>query len=151
MKLVFRLFKAGALFSFMTMIVVVGIQVFARYFLDTAPPWTEEVARIMFIYTVAFGTAAGIVNGDFIRLDLIARYLPAGILNWLDVITDVIIIIFAALLFMGSIHFVKLGMDEISPALEITMGYIFMSMGITALAVFIFTLKHLWQIIKNKR
>lgn len=150
MKMVFRLFNAGALLSLTSMIIVVGMQVFARYFMESAPHWTEEAARIMFIYTVAFGTAAGIMNGDFIRLDLIDRYLPAGLRRWLDVITDVVVIVFAGFLIAGSIQFIKLGMDEMSPALEVTMGFVFISMAVIGLAVFVFTLMHLWQIIKYK-
>ena len=36
-------------------IVSVMIQVIARTFLPTAPNWTEEAARYLFIYMVAFG------------------------------------------------------------------------------------------------
>lgn len=145
MKMVSRLFKTGAVLSLTLMIVVVGIQIFARYFLKTSPAWTEEAARILFIYAVAFGTGTGIRNGDFIRLDLIDKFLPERIKHWLDLMTDIFILIFAGLLFSGSIAFIKLGMDESSPALEISMGFVFISMAVIGLAIIVFTLDHLHQ------
>ncbi len=147
---VYKLFKAGALLSMSAMIAVVTLQVFARYFLDATPHWTEEAARMLFIYAVAFGTAIGIKNGDFIRLDLIGKYLTPAMDRLLDLVTDVAVVLFAFLLVVSSINFVRLGMDELSPALELTMGFIFISLAIIGLAVFLFTITKLVQSIKDK-
>lgn len=153
MKLVgwiYKLFKAGALFSMTAMILVVTLQVFTRYFMDTTPHWTEEAARMLFIYAVAFGTGIGIKNGDFIRLDLIGKYITPAVDRLLDFIIDVAVVLFAVLLMISSINFVRLGMDELSPALELTMGFIFISLSIIGLAVFLFTMTKLMQSIKDK-
>jgi TRAP-type transport system small permease protein len=149
-KQISRLFKAGALVSLVSMIAVVSLQVFSRYFMDTTPHWTEEAARMLFIYAVAFGTGAGIQNGDFIRLDLIGKYLSPAAEWWLDVATDAIIVIFAVFLIAGSIQFISLGMDELSPALQITMGFVFISIALIGLAIILFTVGHFRLILKNK-
>ena len=86
-----KLYKAGALVSFTAMIVVVVLQVFTRYFIESAPHWTEELARIFFIYSVAFGTGTGFQNGDFIRLDLIQKYISGRLERMLNIITDIIV------------------------------------------------------------
>lgn len=150
MKLIYHLFKTGALISLSAMIVAVTIQVFARFFLESAPHWTEEAARIFFIYSVGFGTAIGIKNGDFIRLDLINNYLPARRSRFLNIITDVAVIVFAVILTTHSIKFVQLGMDELSPALQITMGFVFISITLIGLSVIIFTFANLYQSFKRK-
>lgn len=150
MSLISGLFKAGTLVSLGSMIAVVTLQVFTRFFMDSTPHWTEEAARMLFIYTVAFGTGTGLQNGDFIRLDLIEKYLSPAAERWLDISTDVIVIAFAILLFVGNMHFVRLGMDELSPALQITMGFIFISISIIGLAIIIFTTAHLWHTLTRK-
>jgi TRAP-type transport system small permease protein len=149
-KQISRLFKTGALVSLVSMIAVVSLQVFSRYFMDTTPHWTEEAARMLFIYAVAFGTGAGIQNGDFIRLDLIGKYLSPAAEWWLDVATDAIIMIFAVFLIAGSIQFIRLGMDELSPALQITMGFVFISIALIGLAIILFTVGHFRLSLKNK-
>jgi TRAP-type transport system small permease protein len=149
-KLISILFKAGALVSLVSMIAVVTLQVFTRFFMDSSPHWTEEAARMLFIYAVAFGTGTGLQNGDFIRLDLIEKYLSPVVGRWLDIITDVIVIVFAILLLTGSINFIRLGMDELSPALQITMGFVFISISIIGLAIIIFTFAHLVHSLASK-
>ncbi len=150
MKLIDKLFKTGALISLTAMITAVTIQVFTRLFMDTTPHWTEEAARIFFIYSVAFGTGTGLRNGDFVRLDLIDSSMSRKTGRILDAVTDIIVTIFAIVLFVHSLRFVRLGMDELSPALEITMGLVFISMAIIGLAIAIFTVADLQQIFKEK-
>lgn len=150
MKMIYHLFKAGALISLTAMITAVTIQVFARFFLESAPHWTEEAARVFFIYSVGFGTAIGIKNGNFIRLDLINNYLPARLSRLLNVFTDVAVIAFAVILTVHSIKFVQLGMDELSPALQITMGFVFISITLIGISVILFTAANLYHSFKGK-
>jgi TRAP-type transport system small permease protein len=150
MKLVHRIITTGAFFSLSAMIVVVTIQVFSRYFMESTPHWTEEAARIFFIYSVAFGTGIGIRNGDFIMLNLIGKYLSAR-QDWLlQLIILILTVAFSIILIIGSLKFVLLGMDEKSPALEITMGFVFLSMVIIGLAIALFTLEQIYQLTKRQ-
>lgn len=138
-----RLFATGTFISLAGMIMVVGIQVFFRFFMEATPHWTEEAARMLFIYSVAFGTGTGITNGDFIRLNLIGKYLSPGAERYLQLITDIVITGFSVIIIFYSFEFVALGMDEKSPALQIPMGLVFFSMVMIGLAIFIFTLEGL--------
>lgn len=149
LRLVHRLFNAGAFLGLGSMITVVGIQVFFRFFMETTPHWTEEAARIFFIYSVAFGTGTGIINGDFIRLNLIGKYLSARSERFLQLFTDMVITAFSVILVIHSIKFVRLGMDEYSPALEISMGFVFVSMVIIGISIFIFTLEGMYFNLKG--
>src|SRR6056297_1352590 len=137
-KVTYKLFNAGALISLGAMILIVALQVFTRFFMESTPHWTEEAARIFFIYSVAFGTAIGVKNGDFIKLNLIGKYLSAWNDRLLNIFIDLTTIAFALILIIHSVKFVKLGMDELSPALEITMGFVFISITIIGLSIVVF-------------
>lgn len=149
MKVTYKLFNAGALISLGAMIIIVALQVFTRFFMESTPHWTEEAARIFFIYSVAFGTAIGIKNGDFVKLNLIGKYLSSRNDRLLNIFVDLTTIAFALILILHSIKFVKLGMDELSPALEITMGFVFLSITIIGLSIVFFTLENLFHLIKS--
>lgn len=149
MKVTYKLFNAGALISLGAMIIIVALQVFTRFFMESTPHWTEEAARIFFIYSVAFGTAIGIKNGDFVKLNLIGKYLSSRNDRLLNIFIDLTTIAFALILILHSIKFVKLGMDELSPALEITMGFVFLSITIIGLSIVFFTLENLFHLIKS--
>jgi TRAP-type transport system small permease protein len=151
LRIIDRLFTAGAVFSLVSMIIVVAVQVFFRFFIESTPHWTEEAARIFFIYSVAFGTAAGIRNGDFISLDIIGRYLPPKKNRLLQVLTDISVILFSTVMAVSSIRFVGYGLDERSPALEISMSIVFFSMVIISLGIAIFTFEHLFRLIRGEK
>ena len=51
------------------------IQVTARTFLPTAPNWTEEAARFLFIYMVAFGGNAAVITDEYVGVEMLTEFL----------------------------------------------------------------------------
>lgn len=61
-------------------LLVVGfLQVMGRYTGLIFMPWTEEVARLLFVWVVWVGAAAGLIRGTHIRFDFVVERLPARI------------------------------------------------------------------------
>ena len=58
-------------------LLVVGVlQVTSRYTGLMFVPWTEEVARLLFVWVVWIGAAAAIFRGSHIRFDFLVERLP---------------------------------------------------------------------------
>jgi TRAP-type C4-dicarboxylate transport system permease small subunit len=70
--------------------------------------------------------------------------------KWLTIFTDVAVIVFAIILTFHSVKFVQLGMVELSPALQITMGFVFISITLIGLSVILFTIANLYYSLKGK-
>jgi len=58
LKTLNKLLSLGTLLSTIGFIGSTVIQIFARFFLASAPSWTEEASRLFFIYAMSF--AAGL-------------------------------------------------------------------------------------------
>jgi TRAP-type C4-dicarboxylate transport system permease small subunit len=59
-------------------LLVVGfLQVMSRYTGLVFLPWTEEAARLLFVWVVWVGAAAGLFRGTHIRFDFVVDRLPA--------------------------------------------------------------------------
>lgn len=68
------------------LLVVVGfLQVVSRYTGVIFIPWTEEVARLLFVWVVWLGAAAALIRGSHIRFDFILDRLPAQLRQSLEV------------------------------------------------------------------
>ena len=52
-------------------IISVLIQVIARTFLPVAPNWTEEAARYLFIYMVAFAGNAAVISDEYVGVEIL--------------------------------------------------------------------------------
>ena len=50
-----KILSAGTLISTLALLSSVIIQIYGRFFMESAPSWTEEAARVFFIYTMSFG------------------------------------------------------------------------------------------------
>lgn len=134
-KYIDLLVETGVVLSLLGMVISVVIQVFTRFFMESAPHWTEEAARIFFIFSVAFGSGLAIRDHAFVQLDYFMNKLNTSNKKIIQIIIHVIILLFGLLLSYYSIKFIEIGSSETSPSLQINMSYVFSSMLILGILV----------------
>lgn len=64
----------GALIA--TMAVLMSIQVIGRFVFQHPPEWTEELARVAFVYATFLGGALAVSRGAHLGIDILADALP---------------------------------------------------------------------------
>ncbi|MEM7800115.1 MAG: HDIG domain-containing metalloprotein [Chloroflexota bacterium] len=69
-KSISRILKYGTLLSSWLLIGSVLLQIFARFFLESAPAWTEEASRLFFIYSVAFAAGLAFKDDYYVYLEV---------------------------------------------------------------------------------
>lgn len=72
-----KLLEWGAGLLLCLMVVVGFLQVLGRYTGWIFVPWTEEAARLLFLWVVWLGAAAAMFRAGHIRFDVVANRLPA--------------------------------------------------------------------------
>lgn len=70
-KVVYSVEKFLAMVGMISLVVLVTIQVVARYVLQVATPWTEELARYAFLWTTYLGSAMCFSKKKHVVIDLI--------------------------------------------------------------------------------
>ncbi len=135
-----KVLEAGTLLSLMGMIVVVTIQVFARFALPKAPPWTEEAARIFFVYTVAFAAGLAVKTDAFVSVDTFVNLLPRKAQSLIKMFVYLVVVIFMGIIVYHSITYIKVGSIQLSPALRIRMSYVFASTFIVSFFIGLYSL-----------
>lgn len=66
--------------SLLFVLLLVGaLQVTSRYTGLMFVPWTEEVARLLFVWVVWIGAAAAVFRGSHIRFDFLVERLPGSV------------------------------------------------------------------------
>ncbi len=144
-----KMLEAGALVSFLGMITVVTIQVVARYALPKAPPWTEEAARIFFVYTVSFAAGLAVKSDAFVYVDTFINMLSATQRSILKLFMYVVIALFMGLVAFQSTTYIKVGMIQSSPAMRIPMSYVFASTFIGPFFIGIYSLIELGKFVRK--
>lgn len=139
-KLIDRILEGGTLVSFIALIAVVFLQVFARFALPKTPHWTEEASRIFFIYTVCFAGGLAVRDKAYVNVDLILVRFRGRFRAFIQLLLDGLVAAFMAIVLKFSIPFIQIGMIQKSPALRITMSYLFTSMLLLSIGIILYTL-----------
>jgi TRAP-type C4-dicarboxylate transport system permease small subunit len=106
-------------------VAVVFLQVIARYVLQIAIGWTEEVARFAFIWMVFVGIAITERQKAHFRITFVVDRLSRGTRYGLWLVGE--LLVFGALiwLLLESFRFAAMGARQISAAMELRLHYVY--------------------------
>lgn len=129
-------------------IISVLIQVISRTFLPKTPSWTEELARYLFIYMVAFGSSVAVHKKEFVAVDLIIDFLLKIIRKLIELVINIVLLLFVTFVLLKSVlSFAILEYRMVSTAMQVPMQYIYFSMIILfGLLILSFVMEILYQV-----
>ena len=111
----------------LVMVTSILLQVFFRYAMNSPLYWSEEIARYAFVWLVFIGAAIASKRGAHIGVDYIVMHLPALPKNILAIIVNLLVLFFISCVIYMSVGVIEGNMTQVSPAMRIPMGYIFMA------------------------
>lgn len=123
---------AGSLVLFL-LLVLMGVNVFARYVLNTGIGWSEEISRYLLIWLVYLGIAAGIRNHSHVRIDLIDRLLGPRAHAVLAIVNAILLLGFLVALVWIYIDLIGRFARLRSPASQLSMAYAYGAVLVGAL------------------
>ena len=95
-------------FFLISMISIVIVNVFLRYFFDYSIPWAEEVSTICFVWAVFVGASATYKHKMDIGIDMLVMKTPAHIQRVIKHIVNFILLLINGYIFYMSIVFTKI-------------------------------------------
>ena len=139
--LVNLIFKPIISSLFLLMILITFTQVIFRYILNSALPWAGEITIFFFIWVIFLGAAITLHKGLHIGVDIITTQLNEKKKKSVYVFTNFLIIIFCLLIFIGSIPLVIDNYTQRSPALEIRLTFVYLSIPFSMVAMICVSIK----------
>ena len=125
---------AMALLVGMALIIVVNV--FMRYVLDSGIRWAEEVAKLLMVWFTFIGMAVGVKQGLHISLHLLPKKLPPKLEFALTLLKDLVTLVIAVVFFYFGIHLVKFTSSSIMPATEWPGSLLYLILPLAALLIF---------------
>jgi len=122
---------AGILFT--SIIVLTFMNVIVRYFLSGSLPWADEVARLTFIVFGFLAAAIAVASRSHLAVDAIVTRLPPRSRSAVDALATLCALGLFGLLMVGGWIQASNNFVQLSPALQLPLGYIYL--GIPASAV----------------
>ena len=134
--------KLVATICVVSMVVVLFLQVFTRYVLKVPLYWSEELARIILIWSVFLGADLAFRAGTHMRIDILSRKLPKSFRMVSNMIAKTTVTAFSVVLVVHGWDLSKKMMRIIAPATAIPIGLIDLILPIFALLTIIIVWMH---------
>jgi TRAP-type C4-dicarboxylate transport system permease small subunit len=104
----------------------IAVQVFYRYVLAIPSPWTEEMARYLFIWSAFLAAAVSVGRNDQFHIPLLIEKLPRGPRRALHTVVDLLQLTFALIMVRyGSMMASRMMMAR-APVLPLPQGIVYM-------------------------
>lgn len=134
----------------LTMVIVIGLQVFMRFVLSSSLGWSEELARYCFIWLVYIGISYGVKKQRHIKVDVMLLLLKERGKLILHMVANLFFLAFAIVIIIYGYDVMSRLMQtgQTSAALSIPISFVYaatpIGMGLTAIRI-------IQQIIKQIR
>jgi TRAP-type C4-dicarboxylate transport system permease small subunit len=117
-------------------------QVFTRLVLKNPSKWTEELAVFMLIWVAMLGSAVALERGAHLGIDYFTGKMPARVKLFTELFAFCVIAAFSlCVMILGGIDLVAstLQLDQLSPALGVKVGYVYLAVPISGFFILLYS------------
>jgi TRAP-type C4-dicarboxylate transport system permease small subunit len=132
------------------LLVVVFIQVMVRYATYQPLAWTEEVARLLFIWACMTGAVVGTKRGSHFAVTLIFDVAPAALHRPIRVVLQFMEAAFYAVFTWSALIVMRVAHTQHSPSLEFPMSFSYAALMISGSLMCFFALWRMVNIARGK-
>ena len=138
------LLRASLVMALAILLACIAYQVLMRYVFSKSPPWSEELALLMFSWATLGGMALGVYEGFHVRIDLLINWLSDGMKGWAERVIGVVTAVFGAYLAWSGWRFVDVTSGSVSAAIGYPIEYLHSLPPISGALMFVFAI---WRLI----
>lgn len=113
-------------------------QVFSRFVLNDPSSWTDELATLLIIWVAMIGASVAFIRNNHLGVDYFVGKLKPRPRLISEIVVQAFIFVFAVIvLVLGGIKLVTLTLltEQVSPALLIKMGHVYMALPISGVMI----------------
>lgn len=131
-------------------VLLVVWQVVSRYIFKSPVPWSEALAKYMFVWLVLINGAYIFGKKEHMNIGFFKDHMAAVLQKPISIFNEIIIFIFATgILLIGGWMAMKVGVPQKDAALQISMGYVYAALPLSGLITTIYTICNIADIIAD--
>ena len=129
----FTVLEALLFIHVMVLMVLIVLQVFTRYVMHAALPWTEEVARMVLVWTVMLGAAIAMERNEHYAITVLSAQFRGALRLWVLVSTNVLGVIFLVALVRYGAEYMTVNMNTTYVSTQVSRGWVYLALPVGAL------------------
>ncbi len=125
LKTLDRILKSLLTFLVGLFTVSVLLQVLIRFVFKYPLPWTEEVSRIAFVYTIFIGATIAVRQKAHLNIDFLLVVLPPRVARAITLVGTALVAIFLIVATWQGIAFVRATGVQVTPVMQVPFRYLY--------------------------
>jgi len=126
----------ASIISITIMLFIIFLQVIFRYVLHNSLTFSEELARYLFVWTVFLCSAVVARDNGHIIVGVLTERLKGKKAKYIKITAYVSTMIFVLILFYQGLRMMKLSSFQHSPALGISMSWVYLAIPVAMFVMF---------------
>ena len=126
-------------------IVLTFSQVLCRYVIHYSITWSTEVTVYMLMWMIFLSCSMGYRAGKICALTLLTDRLPLRAQKAVEILGQLLMILFFALTFYGNLEIVQLAWNKVSSILSIPMRYVYSAWSAAAVIMTLYAVERIVQ------
>lgn len=136
---IWRIVEEATLVIFSAMLLLAIAQILFRYVFNFSVPWTEEVARWLFVWMIFLGSSLMLKEHGHLKITMIRDILPPPVQKVVDLIMSVLGLVFIIGIFFGSLQMISSVQNVNAGSFSLSVKYLYLVLPISmSLMTFVF-------------
>lgn len=140
----------AAVFISITTILVI-LNIFMRYVLNSGIVWSEEVATGCFVWSVFIGAVAVFKHRGHVGVDLVVKRFPVAVQKAIRLLTDLILVVLNGYMAYLSVLYIQTSYTKMTPVLGVSSAYISSSVLIAFIMMTVYSIVFVYEDITGKK
>ena len=130
--------------------VSVFLQVLIRFVFKYPLPWTEEIARIAFVYCVFVGATIAVRENSHLSVDFLLVILPKGVARAAVFLGMLLVGVFLAFVTWQGIVLVMATGVQMSPVMQVPFKYLYLIVPVSGAIMLLYLVSNMLALIRGK-
>lgn len=130
--------------------VSVFLQVLIRFVFKYPLPWTEEVSRIAFVYSIFVGATIAVREKTHLNVDAILVLLPKRVARAITVLGAFLVAIFLGFMTWEGAVFVRATGVQMTPVMQVPFRYLYLILPASGAIMFLYLVLGVVDVLRRK-
>lgn len=148
-KIVNNILDVGLAASVAVVFIVTFLQVISRFVFRLNIPWSTDIIRLSFVYTVFLGAALGMRSKGHLNVDVVFNALPERVRKITGLGINILLLFFLGFIFILGMQFTQSGLTQGAPYVKMPMAVYYFCVPLSALLMFYYLIQHTLEDLKS--
>jgi TRAP-type C4-dicarboxylate transport system permease small subunit len=133
--------------------VVVFIQVFNRFVLQTPLAWSEDLAMLLYQWVVFVGAALGVKRMRHFGIELVVRQFPERIRHRVELVTPLVMLIVALVMIVQGYNILTLNIHRTFATMDLSYTWAFLPIPLGGVLIIVYLIQleiERWKQVKEE-